>query len=263
MGKTAAGIGANAIQYFTRNPRGGAAKAIGKRDAAMFNGFCAEHGIGTLIAHAPFTLNLCSDKEEIRGFARDLLEGDLQRVECLPGAMYNIHPGSHVGQGVEAGIALIADALGSALRPETDVTVLLETMSGKGSEIGGSFEELREIIDRVGRQDKLGVCLDTCHVFDAGYDIAHDLDGVLAEFDRVIGLPRLLAVHINDSMNPRGSRKDRHECIGEGCIGLDAFARVINHPALRNLPFYLETPNELDGYAKEIALLRKLYEDVT
>jgi deoxyribonuclease-4 len=259
MGKTAESIGANTFQYFTRNPRGGAAKAINKKDIAAFLDFTKERGISDFLAHAPYTLNLCSDKENIRDFARNTLEDDIKRVENLPEGLYNFHPGSHVGQGMETGIATIAGALNDILRPDQTVTVLLETMSGKGSEVGGRFEELREIIDRVALREKLGVCLDTCHVFDAGYDIVGDLDGVLTEFDRVIGLERLRAVHINDSKNPLACHKDRHETIGNGHIGLDALARVINHPQLRALPFYLETPNELPGYAAEIKLLKRLY----
>jgi len=258
MGKTAESIGANVFQYFTRNPRGGAAKAINEKDIAAFLEFTGERGIGDFLAHAPYTLNLCSDKENIREFALSTLADDISRVENLPDSLYNFHPGSHVGQGTETGIAIIAEALDQILRPEQTVTVLLETMSGKGSEIGGRFEELREIIDRVALPEKLGICLDTCHVFDAGYDIVGDLDGVLAEFDRIIGLERLRAVHINDSKNPLGSHKDRHETIGNGHIGLDALGRAINHPLLRALPFYLETPNELPGYAAEIALLKGL-----
>ena len=256
MGKTAASIGANTFQYFTRNPRGGAAKAIDEKDIAALLDFAHQRGMGNFLAHAPYTLNLCSDKESIREFARNTLEDDIRRVDYIPDGLYNFHPGSHVGQGLETGISVISEALGQILRAEQTTTVLLETMSGKGSEVGGRFEELREIIDRVSLKEKLGVCLDTCHVHDAGYDIAGDLDGVLAEFDRVVGLRRLRAVHVNDSKNPLGSRKDRHETIGNGYIGFEALVRVINHPALRELPFLLETPNELPGYAHEIALLR-------
>ena len=256
MGKTAESIGANTFQYFTRNPRGGAAKAINEKDVAALLEFADEHGISDFLAHAPYTLNLCSDKEGIREFARNTLEDDIKRVEYLPDGLYNFHPGSHVGQGMETGISIISDALNKILRPEQTVTVLLETMSGKGSEVGGRFEELREIIDRTALREKIGVCMDTCHVFDAGYDIVNDLDGVLTEFDRVIGLARLRAVHINDSKNTLGSRKDRHETIGNGHIGLEALVRVIDHPRLRELPFNLETPNELPGYAAEISLLR-------
>jgi len=257
MGKTAEDIGANTFQYFTRNPRGGSAKAINIKDIAAFVDFTSQRGMSGFVAHAPYTLNLCSDKEEIREFARNTLEDDIKRVEHLPDGLYNFHPGSHVGQGMETGISIIADVLNQILRPEQTVTVLLETMSGKGSEVGGRFEELREIIDRVELKEKLGVCLDTCHIHDAGYDIVDDLDGVLTEFDRVIGLNRLRAIHINDSKNPRASHKDRHETIGNGHIGIDALARAINHAALRELPFILETPNELPGYKEEIALLRE------
>ena len=259
MGKTAQSIGANTFQYFTRNPRGGAAKAIDKRDITSFLDFAEKNGMSDFLAHAPYTLNICSNNEETREFAFNTLREDIQRVENLPNGLYNLHPGNHVGQGLEIGITIISDVLNQILRPEQTVTVLLETMTGKGSEIGGRFEELREIIDRVRLQEKMGVCLDTCHVYDAGYDIVKDLDGVLTEFDRIIGLDRLRAIHINDSKNPFGSRKDRHETIGNGFIGLEALERVINHPQLRKLPFLLETPNELAGYAAEIALLRGLY----
>ena len=259
MGKTAESIGANTFQFFTRNPRGGAAKAIDKKDIAALLEFAGERGIGTFLAHAPYTLNLCSANEGVGEFARNTLEEDIARVEHIPDGLYNFHPGSHSGQGMETGIAIISDALNQIMKPEQTVTILLETMTGKGSEVGGRFEELREIIDRVKLREKLGVCLDTCHVFDAGYDIVSALDGVLAEFDRVVGLNRLRAVHINDSKNPLGSKKDRHETIGNGHIGLDALTRIINHPQLRSLPFYLETPNELPGYEAEIALLKGLY----
>jgi len=259
MGKTAQSIGANTFQYFTRNPRGGAAKAIDEKDLAAFLDFAALNGLSDFLAHAPYTLNLCSDKAHIREFARNTLEDDIRRVEYLPNGLYNFHPGSHVGQGMETGIEVIADTLNNILRPDQTVTVLLETMSGKGSEVGGRFEELREIIDRVDLREHLGVCLDTCHVHDAGYDIVGNLDGVLMEFDRVIGLDRLRALHINDSKNPLASHKDRHETIGNGHIGLDALGRVINHPKLRDLPFNLETPNELPGYEEEIALLKGMY----
>jgi len=259
MGKTAASIGANTFQYFTRNPRGGAAKAIKKTDISALLEFSKEHGISDFLAHAPYTLNLCSANEHTREFARNTLEDDIVRVEHLPCGLYNFHPGAHVGQGMETGISIISDVLNNVLRPEQTTTVLLETMTGKGSEVGGRFEELRDIIDRVGLSEKLGVCFDTCHVFDAGYDIVNDLDGVLSEFDRVVGLGRIRAIHINDSKNPLASRKDRHETIGNGHIGLEALSRVINHPQLRTLPFLLETPNELPGYAAEIALLKSLY----
>ncbi len=258
MAKTAESIGANTFQFFTRNPRGGQAKAIDPSDTDAFGKYAEELGFGPILAHAPYTLNPCSADPRVREFANMVFTDDLQRLEYTPGAMYNFHPGSHVGQGVDVGIGLIVDQLNRVLRPEQTSTVLLETMAGKGSEIGGNFRELREIIDGVELRDRMGVCLDTCHVNDAGYDIVGDLDGVLTEFDNVVGLHRLKAIHINDSMNPLGSHKDRHQKIGQGYIGTDAFARIINHPALRNLPFYLETPNELPGYADEIAMLKEL-----
>ena len=220
----------------------------------------ARHGFGPIVAHAPYTLNLCGTEEKNRIFARETMADDLARLEHVPGQYYNFHPGSHVGQGTEAGVDLIAQGLNQLLKPDLSTTVLLETMAGKGSEVGGSFEELRAILDRVEQTDKLGVCLDTCHVWDAGYDIAGNLDGVLEEFDRLLGLDRLRAVHLNDSKNPLGSHKDRHACIGEGCIGLEALVRIIRHPVLRDLPFCLETPNDLAGYAREIALLRQAAE---
>lgn len=260
MGRTALSIGANTFQFFTRNPRGSKAKAIDPADVAAFLALAAENEFGTLVAHAPYTINPCSKDEHTREFARMTLADDLKRMEHLPGNVYNFHPGSHTGQGMETGIAQIAETLNAILTPDIHTTVLLETMSGKGSEVGSRFEELREIIDRVELSDKLGVCLDTCHVSDAGYDIADDLDGVLTEFDRVIGLERLKAVHINDSLNPRGTHKDRHARIGEGCLGAEALGRVVRHPALQGLPFVLETPNELAGYAREIALLKALRE---
>lgn len=261
MGKAALSIGANTFQFFTRNPRGSKAKAIDPADAAALVALLEEHHFGPLVAHAPYTINPCSKDEHTREFARMTLADDLERMEYLPGQLYNFHPGSHTGQGIEKGITEIADTLNAILRPEFHTTVLLETMAGKGTEVGSRFEELREIIDRVELKDKMGVCLDTCHVSDGGYDIAGNLDGVLSEFDRVIGLDRLKAIHTNDSLNPVGAHKDRHARIGEGYLGADAFARLINHPALRGLPFVLETPNELPGYAQEIALLRSLRED--
>lgn len=260
MGRTALSIGANTFQFFTRNPRGSKAKAIDPADVAAFLALAAENEFGTLVAHAPYTINPCSKDEHTREFARMTLADDLKRMEHLPGNVYNFHPGSHTGQGMETGIAQIAETLNAILTPGLRTTVLLETMSGKGSEVGSRFEELREIIDRVALSDKLGVCLDTCHVSDAGYDIADDLDGVLTEFDRVIGLDRLRAVHVNDSLNPRGAHKDRHARIGEGWLGAEALGRVVRHPALQGLPFVLETPNELAGYAREIALLKALRE---
>lgn len=257
MGREAVSIGANTFQFFTRNPRGGSAKALDPEDVTRFRDFAAQAGIPVILAHAPYTLNGCSGDENIRRFARETMADDLRRMEATPGNLYNFHPGSHVGQGVEAGITLIAQMLNQTLFPEMTTTVLLETMAGKGSEVGGRFEELREILDRVELSARMGVCLDTCHLNDAGYDVAGDLDGVLTAFDKVIGLERVRAVHINDSKNPLGARKDRHEKIGEGFLGLDAIVRVMTHPALRDKPFYLETPNELDGYAREIALLKE------
>ena len=257
MCKTAAAIGADTFQFFTRNPRGGKAKALDPADAAVLAGEMAAGRLGPVIAHAPYTINPCSKDPRVREFALNTMADDLSRLELLPGALYNFHPGSHVGQGEEAGIARIAETLNQVLRPEEHTPVLLETMAGKGSEVGGTFESLRAILDRVERSDRMGVCLDTCHVHDAGYDIVGNLDGVLEEFDRVIGLSRLKAIHLNDSKNPRGARKDRHEVIGGGEIGLQALVEVVRHPALCHLPMVLETPNELHGYAAEIALLRK------
>lgn len=259
MGETALSIDGNTFQFFTRNPRGGAAKAIDPNDAEKLNKLMSENSFAKILAHAPYTLNACAKVEGIREFAHNTMLDDLKRMEFVPNNMYNFHPGSHVGQGVETGILLISGLLNDILWKEQSTLVLLETMAGKGSEVGSRFEELREIIDRVNLSDKMGVCLDTCHVYDAGYDIVGDLDGVLTEFDRVIGLERLKAIHINDSKNPFASHKDRHEKIGLGSIGTEAFERIINHPALRCLPFFLETPNELDGYAEEIKLLRSLY----
>ena len=258
MAKTAVSINADTFQFFTRNPRGGKAKAIDVEDIESFKSFAAENGIDRVLAHAPYTLNACSPDERVREFAFTAMTEDLARMEYIPGQLYNFHPGSHVGQGREKGIELIAELLNRVLYPEMTTTVLLETMAGKGSEVGAKFEELRAIIDRTELSDKLGVCLDTCHVYDAGYDIVNDLESVLEEFDRVVGLDRLKAVHINDSKNPIGSHKDRHERIGEGYIGIEAFERIINEPHLNRLPFYLETPNELEGYAKEIELLHDL-----
>lgn len=269
MGKTALSIGANTFAFFTRNPRGGSAKELDSEDAHALTELCKAEGFGPLVAHAPYTMNLCSADEGIRGFAADMLREDILRMEALPGNYYNFHPGSHTGQGVEVGIGFIAEALRSVLPLAEHTTILLETMAGKGSEVGRRFEELKEIIDRVegtasvspvqgAPVPRLGVCIDTCHLHDGGYDIVHDLDAVLNEFDNIIGLDRLKACHLNDSMNDAGSRKDRHAKIGEGHIGLEALTAVINHPVLKNLPFILETPNELPGYAKEIALLRSL-----
>ena len=261
MLKQAVEIGANTFQFFTRNPRGGSAKAIDEKDIDTFLKLMKEENFPVILAHAPYTLNCCSAKPETREFAVNTFADDLKRMEYTPNQLYNFHPGSHVGQGTEIGVELIADALNSVLFENMTTTVLLETMAGKGSEVGGCFEELREIIDRVELSDRLGVCLDTCHVNDGGYDIVNDLDRVLDDFDRIVGLDRLKAIHLNDSKNPLGAHKDRHEKIGEGYIGTDAFERIINHPVLKNLPFYLETPNELDGYAREIALLKSLYKD--
>ena len=257
MGREAAELGGNTFQFFTRNPRGGNAKELDLKDVAAFQAFAREHGISVILAHAPYTLNGCSADEKVRDFAVRTMADDLRRMEATPGNLYNFHPGSHVGQGVETGISFIAEMLNTVLNPDMTTTVLLETMAGKGSEVGSRFEELREIIDRTEHREKLGVCLDTCHVNDAGYDIVHDLDGVLTQFDKVIGLERLKAVHVNDSKNPLGAHKDRHEKIGEGTLGLDAIVHVMTHPALREKPFYLETPNDLAGYAHEIALLRE------
>ena len=257
MGREAVSIGANTFQFFTRNPRGGSAKAVDEKDVAAYHTFAAENGIGVILAHAPYTLNGCSADPAIRDFATRTMKDDLRRMEYLPGNLYNFHPGSHVGQGVDAGIEMIAAMLNAILWEDMHTTVLLETMAGKGSEVGGSFEELRAILDRVTLSDRMGVCLDTCHVHDAGYDIVHDLDGVLTRFDKAVGLDRIRAVHINDSKNPLGARKDRHEKIGLGYIGTEAILRVMTHPALRDRPFYLETPNELEGYAREIAMLKE------
>lgn len=256
MGITAVSIGADTFQFFTRNPRGAKAKAIDLEDAKAFLAYAGEHGIRRILAHAPYTLNACSADPHVREFAWLTMEDDLERMEYTPGNCYNFHPGSHVGQGAETGITYIASMLNDILKPEQTTTVLLETMSGKGSEVGKEFEELREILDRVDLKDHMGVCLDTCHVWDGGYDIVHDLDGVLARFDEIIGLDKLKAIHLNDSMNPLGAHKDRHAKIGEGHIGTEALARVAWHPALKHLPFYLETPNELEGYEREIALIR-------
>ena len=261
MGKEAVKLGANVFQFFTRNPRGGSVKALDLEDIEKYNAFHAEHSFGTLLAHAPYTMNPCAAKEDLRTFARNTMKEDLARLELLPDVMFNFHPGSHVKQGTEIGIPLIADALNEILSAEGKTLVLLETMAGKGSEVGRSFEELRAILDRVELRDHVGVCLDTCHVWDGGYDIAENLDGVLAEFDRVLGIERLKAVHLNDSMNPLGAHKDRHARIGEGCIGTAALSAVTNHPLLRTLPFCLETPNDLPGYAGEITLLRSMYRE--
>lgn len=257
MGKEAVKIDANTFQFFTRNPRGTKATAIDENDVERFLAFAKENGIERILAHAPYTLNACSADEHLRELARDTMADDLRRMEYTPGNCYNFHPGSHVGQGAEAGIAFIADMLNQILKPEQRTTVLLETMSGKGSEVGREFEELREILDRVECKERMGVCLDTCHVWDGGYDIVNDLEGVIGKFDKIIGLEKLKAIHLNDSLNPLGAHKDRHAKIGEGCIGEEALKRVVTHPALKDLPFYLETPNELPGYAREIAVMRE------
>ena len=262
MGKTAVDIGANTFQFFTRNPRGGTAKPLDLEDVAAYRDFAKEHDLFPILAHAPYTLNCCAADPGLRDFARRTMADDLERLEHIPGSLYTFHPGSHVTPGAETGIALIAETLNQVLRPDQATTVLLETMAGKGSEVGRSFEELRAILDRVELGDQMGICLDTCHVFDGGYDIVSNLDGVLEEFDRILGLGRLRAIHLNDSKNPFGSHKDRHEQIGQGSIGLEAFGQIINHPALRHLPFYLETPQEdIWGYGREITLLRSLFQE--
>lgn len=261
MAKEAEKIQANTFQFFTRNPRGGNAKEIKEEDVRAYGERARKQGITKILAHAPYTLNACSEKESVRNFAFRAMKEDMERMEYTPGNCYNFHPGSHVGQGVETGITLISELLNEILTPSQTTTVLLETMAGKGSEVGRNFEELREILDRVTLSEKMGVCLDTCHVYDGGYDIVGDLDGVLTEFDRVIGLDKLKAIHLNDSMYGFESHKDRHARIGEGKIGLEAITRIINHPALRHLPFYLETPNDLEGYAREISMLKELYKE--
>lgn len=261
MGKEALQINANTFQFFTRNPRGGKAKDIDEKDVEALKEIMDNNGFVKILAHAPYTLNACSADERTREFAVETMADDLARMEYLPNNLYNFHPGSHVKQGVEVGINYIGDMLNTVLKPEQTTKVLLETMAGKGSEVGRNFEEIAEIINRVELKEHMGVCLDTCHVYDAGYDIVNDLDGVLEEFDRIIGLHRLHAIHLNDSKNPFESHKDRHEKIGEGSLGLEAITRIINHPKLRHLPFFLETPNELEGYGKEIEILRNAYND--
>lgn len=261
MGKQAHEIDANTFAFFTRNPRGGSAKALDLADTERYNAFAKEHSFGKLVAHAPYTMNACAADESIRRFARETMADDLKRMEAVPGNYYNFHPGSHVKQGTEIGTELIIEQLNEVLFPEQSTIVLLETMAGKGSEMGRSFEELRKIIDGVELKDKLGVCFDTCHVWDGGYDIVNDLDGVLEQFDKVIGLDRLKAVHLNDSKNPLNAHKDRHEKIGEGFIGADALIRVINHDKLKGLPVILETPNDIEGYRAEIKFLRENYSD--
>ena len=261
MGRQIVKNGGNTFAFFTRNPRGGNAKAIDPADVAKFQEIAREHEFGKIVAHAPYTLNACAAKENLRDFARNTFSDDLKRMEATPGNYYNFHPGSHVGQGIEVGIQKIAEVLNAVLTEEQTTTVLLETMAGKGSEVGSHFQELRAIMDLVEKRDKLGICLDTCHVWDGGYDIVNDLDGVLTEFDRIIGLDHLKAIHLNDSLNPLGSHKDRHARIGEGQIGLDALVRVIWHPALEGKPFILETPNDDEGWTREIALLRERYSE--
>lgn len=261
MGRDAVKIGATTFQFFTRNPRGGKAKPLDLADVRNYLAFAGENGIDQILAHAPYTLNACARDEGLRKFALEIMQDDLRRLENIPGAMYNFHPGSHVAQGAETGIGLIAAQLNLLLEEEFHTMILLETMAGKGSEVGRSFEELKSIIDQVEKKERLGICMDTCHVFDGGYDIVNDLEGVLEQFDTVIGLDRLKAIHINDSMNGLASRKDRHARIGEGNIGLSAMEHIINHPFLKQLPFYLETPNELEGYQKEIELLKSLYRE--
>lgn len=257
MANRAIEIGANTFQYFTRNPRGGVAKEISKEDIDSFLKLSIQNNFSKIIAHAPYTLNLCSAKESIRNFSKNILADDISRVESVPNSLYNLHPGSHTGQGAEVGISQIAKALNEVIKPNQTTTVLLETMTGKGSEIGGNFKELKQIIDNVDVKDKIGICFDTCHVFDAGYDIVNDLDGVLKEFDSIIGIDMIKAVHLNDSKNICGSKKDRHEKIGQGNIGIDVISSIINHPYLKNLPFILETPQEdLQGYADEISLIK-------
>ena len=261
MGKLETKLGGNVFAFFTRNPRGGNAKEIKNEDVLALLQWMKEHHFGKIVAHAPYTMNLCSAKEKVRDFSLEILKEDLIRMEYLPGNYYNFHPGSHLGQGVEKGIHLIADALNQTLKPEQNTIVLLETMAGKGTEIGGNFEELKAIMDLVERKDKLGVCLDTCHVWDSGYDIVDNLDGVLEEFNHVIGLEYLYAIHFNDSMNERGSHKDRHEKIGMGKIGMEAMKKIALHPKLAGKPFILETPNEDEGYAKEIAWVKSLQDE--
>lgn len=259
MGKTALSIQANTFQFFTRNPRGSQAKALDPKDIAAYQALAEANGFAVILGHAPYTLNPCSSDDKVREFALLTLKDDLERMESIPHSLYNFHPGSHTGRGVEEGIFHITEDLNGVIRPEQTTTILLETMSGKGSEVGSTFEELQQIIEGVRFPEKMGICLDTCHVHDSGYDIVNDLDGVLDSFDRIIGLQRLRGIHLNDSMNPRGSHKDRHAKIGHGAIGLEALVRIICHPKLKGLPFYLETPNELPGYGEEIALLRRAY----
>lgn len=258
MGKEAIKIGANTFAFFTRNPRGGKAKAIDEADVKKFLELAEANKFAKLVAHAPYTLNPCSSTEKVREFAHMAMKEDLERMEYTPSNYYNFHPGSHTGQGVEKGIELISDLLNEILTPEQSTIVLLESMAGKGSEVGSTFEELAAIIDRVELKDKIGVCLDSCHISDGGYDIVNNLDDVIEEFDKVVGIKYLHAMHLNDSMNPMGAKKDRHAKIGEGHLGVATFEKIVNHPALKDLSFILETPNELAGYAKEIELLKSL-----
>lgn len=262
MGREAVSIGANTFQFFTRNPRGGKAKAIVQSDIDELLRIAKGNGFAKILAHAPYTLNACSSSEDTRNFAKAMMKDDLERMEYIPNSLYNFHPGSHVKQGADVGIDFIVEMLNEVMTEDQTTTILLETMAGKGTEVGRSFEEIAQIISKVNLNDKMGVCLDTCHIYDAGYDIVDNLDGVLEEFDRVIGLDRLKAIHLNDSKNPYKSHKDRHEKIGEGFIGLDAITRIINHPKLKGIPFFLETPqDDLDGYAKEIELLKSVYNE--
>ncbi len=261
MGKQAVELGANTFAFFTRNPRGGSIKALDVKDAKRFVEFAKENNFGKIVAHAPYTMNPCAQKEELRKFAKEAMAEDLSRMENIPGNYYNFHPGSHVGQGEKIGIEYIAELLNEVLKPDQSTTVLLETMAGKGTEIGKSFEQIQQILEKVELQDKIGVCMDTCHIWDAGYDIVEDLDGVLKQFDEIIGLYRLKAIHLNDSMNVRGSKKDRHAKIGEGMIGKETLVSVINHPLLKGLPFILETPNEIEGWKKEIKMLKEEYKE--
>ena len=261
MGRQITELGGNTFAFFTRNPRGGKARPVDEADIKAYTDFAQKHAFATIVAHSPYTLNPCSPDKHTREFAHMVFEDDMKRMELIPGNYYNFHPGSHVGQGEEQGISLICEMLNKYLNEAQTTTVLLETMSGKGSEIGSSFEQLRLIMDNTSFPDKLGICLDTCHVYDAGYDIVNDLDGVLEQFDKIIGITNLKAIHVNDSKNPYQSHKDRHEKIGKGFLGIKTFENLINHPKLKNLPFILETPNDLDGYAAEIALLKRLYKE--
>ena len=261
MAKTALSIGANTFQYFSRNPRGSKARPLDLNDIEKYKKTAEENAILTVLCHAPYTMNACSSNPGLRDLAREMMADDLSRLSHIPGAMYNFHPGSHTGQGTDIGIDQIVETLNAVLSPEITTPVLLETMAGKGSEVGGRFEEIVKIIEKTTLSDKMGVCLDTCHIRDGGYDISENLDAVIDEFDKIIGLDRLHAIHLNDSMNPVGSHKDRHQQLGEGTLGIETITAVINHPKVRDLPFFLETPNELDGYAKEIALLKSLRED--